>query len=142
VRHSTIHGHGVFATAAIPRGRFIGRFAGRRYSPEQAAALDWSDWDEALTYLFGLADGSVIDGGEGGNATRHLNHSCAPNCQAFETLGEDGLSAVEIETLKAIAPGAELLLDYALQLEGAEAGDFPCRCGARRCRGSLLAPPA
>jgi SET domain-containing protein len=138
VRNSGIHGQGVFATADIAPGAAIGHYAGRRYSPEQVAARDW---DAALTYLFGLSDGSVIDGASGGNATRHLNHSCAPNCQAFELSGRGGLLAVQIEARHAIAAGSELSIDYALNIDAGKPEDFPCHCGAPTCRGTMLAPP-
>jgi SET domain-containing protein len=35
-----------------------------------------------VTYLFALSDGATIDGSDGGNATRYINHSCRPNCVA------------------------------------------------------------
>jgi hypothetical protein len=89
VRHSPIHGHGVFAIKALPAGSPVGPYTGRRHTIEEVAARDW---DNALTYVFGLSDGSVIDGAEGGNATRYINHSCAPNCVAFELEDEQGRS--------------------------------------------------
>ena len=139
VRQSGIHGLGVFATADIPSGTPIGHYAGRRYSPEQVAARDW---DASLTYLFGLSDGSVIDGARGGNATRHLNHSCAPNCQAFEVQSPGGRLSVVVEALRAITNGAELSIDYALNIDAGKPEDFPCHCKAPNCRGTMLAAPA
>jgi uncharacterized protein len=134
VRESGIHGRGVFAARPIARGETVGVYAGRRYSAEQAAA---SEWDHALTYVFGLADGSLIDGAEGGNATRFINHSCEPNCAAFEVTADDGLPEVRIEALRRIARHAELLLDYRLDVGDAPDADYPCRCGSARCRGTL-----
>jgi uncharacterized protein len=134
VRESGIHGHGVFAARAIARGETVGVYAGRRYSAEQALA---SDWDHSLTYVFGFADGSLIDGAEGGNATRFINHSCEPNCVAFEVIGDDGLPEVRIEALRRIARHAELFLDYRLDVGDALDSDYPCRCGRPGCRGTL-----
>ncbi len=139
VRHSGIHGLGVFATARLAAGMLIGDYEGRRYSANEAATRDW---DHALTYVFGVSDGSLIDGAEGGNATRHINHSCMPNCVAYEVPGADGMLRIEIEALKAIAAGAELLLDYSLNVEQALPQDYPCHCGARQCRGTLIAVSA
>jgi SET domain-containing protein len=136
VRNSGIHGLGVFATADIPAGVSIGRYTGRRYSAEQAAARDW---DATLTYVFGLSDGSMIDGASGGNATRHLNHSCEPNCQAYEMHPDRGRLWVQIETRVPIATGTELSIDYALNSDAGRPEDFPCRCGAPSCRGTMLA---
>lgn len=136
VRSSRIHGHGAFATRALQPGDTLGRYTGRVYSPEAAAERDW---DHALTFVFGLASGAVIDGAEGGNATRHINHSCAPNCVAYEVEAEDGSCTIEIEALRRIKAGEELFLDYGLDAGDRAPEDFPCHCGARRCRGTLVA---
>ncbi len=136
VRRSSVHGLGAFATRGLQRGSVLGRYAGRRYAPGEAAARDW---DTALTYVFGLSDGGIIDGGEGGNATRHLNHSCAPNCQAYEMDGDNGLEVV-FEARRRIQAGDELFIDYALDIGDSDPADFPCRCGAPRCRGTMAAP--
>lgn len=133
VRPSTVHGHGAFATRTVPRGGAIGTYGGRRYTPEQTGGRDWND---ALTYVFGLSDGSFIDGSEGGNATRHLNHSCAPNCVAVE-VEDGGLPQIVIEARRRIRPGEELFIDYALDIGDGDPADFPCRCGAPRCRGTM-----
>jgi uncharacterized protein len=135
VRHSAIHGRGVFATRSLPSGTHIGRYTGRRYSAAEAAERDW---DNDITYAFGLSDGTTIDGGDGGNATCHLNHSCRPNCVAHELADEDGSLHIEIRTTRRIQVGEELFIDYGLQTEG-DAADYPCRCGTPRCRGSMVA---
>ena len=136
VRHSSVHGEGAFATRNFRRGAAIGRYTGQRLSAVEVASMDW---DAALTYVFGLSDGSVIDGSDGGNATRHINHSCEPNCVAWEIEGEEGRLWVEIEALRPIGAGSELLLDYQLQIEEGRPEDFPCHCGAAACRGTLIA---
>jgi SET domain-containing protein len=136
VRDSGIHGLGVFAMRDIVAGTVIGRFTGRRYTAVQVAARDW---DASLTYLFGLSDGSVVDGARGGNATRHLNHSCAPNCQAFEMTGPGGKVWVQIEAKTSIQTGAELSIDDGLNSDAGRPEDFPCHCAAPGCRGTMLA---
>jgi hypothetical protein len=80
VRQSEIHGQGVFALRDFLGGEEIGLYAGRRFAPDESHA----GWDDQLTYLFGLSDGSVIDGAQGGNATWHINHACSPNVEAVE----------------------------------------------------------
>src|SRR5438105_3572050 len=129
-----VHGHGVFATRVIPAGLVIGRYTGRRYGPSQ---VQEHDWDHDVTHVFGLSDGSVIDGADGGNATRYINHSCAPNCVAYEIEDAAGELQDEIEALRRIARGAELFLDYGLDVGEADPLEYPCRCGVRRCRGTL-----
>lgn len=134
VRRSAVHGDGAFATRGLPRGRRVGVYAGRRYAPGEL--LD-QPWDNALTYLFGLSDGTCIDGGEGGNATRHINHSCAPNCAAVEVTAEDGTLDVVIQTLRRVRTGEELFLDYALDIGDQSPEAYPCRCGSHLCRGTM-----
>jgi SET domain-containing protein len=137
VRNSPVHGLGVFALRPLPAGSVIGSYEGRRYSEAEAKSRRWN---QSLTYVFGLSDGSLIDGSEGGNATQHINHSCAPNCAAYEVDGDDGVPVICIETLYEIEAGEELFLDYSLDAEAPEPSAFECCCGAAECRGSMLAP--
>ncbi len=139
VRNSPIHGAGAFASRNLKGGQVIGHYAGRLYSAED---VSMRDWDHAVTFVFGLSDGSVVDGAEGGNATRHINHSCAPNCVAYEIEAEDGANFIQIEALRRIHAGEELFLDYGLDVGDGVPEDFPCRCGATDCRGSLVAADA
>ena len=138
VRPSTVHGLGAFVRRGVQRGHVLGAYTGRRHNPGEAAARDW---DNTLTYVFGLSDGGVIDGGEGGNATRHINHACAPNCQAFEVADEDGLPHVVIEAKRRLRAGEELFIDYALDIGEDDPADYPCCCGVPRCRGTMAAAP-
>jgi hypothetical protein len=92
------------------------------------------------TFLFTLNNRTVIDAAVGGNESRFINHSCAPNCEAVIDSGH-----IYIESIRTIQPGAELVYDY--QYERAPDADesdearYPCRCGAPNCRGTILAPP-
>lgn len=136
VRGSPVHGLGVFAQRDLPAACPVGFYEGRRYSAAEARARRW---DHALTYVFGLSDGSLIDGSEGGNLTQHINHSCEPNCAAYEVEDDDGELAIQIETLREIEAGEELFLDYSLDAESDDPSVFDCWCGTRECRGSMLA---
>ena len=137
-RRSLVHGTGAFAARALPAGERVGVYEGRRYSAREAAKRDWSD---TLTYVFGLSNGSLIDGSEGGNATRHLNHSCTPNCVAYEESGPGRRKNIVIYTLHKIAAGAELFIDYSLNVDAdADAGAFRCACGTVSCRGTMVSP--
>jgi len=82
----------------------------------------------------------VIDARVRGNAARWINHSCSPNCVTHE----DDAGRVFIEARRRIVPGEELTYDYRLWVDGrltrAERAQYACRCGARRCRGTLLLP--
>jgi SET domain-containing protein len=136
VSPSAVHGLGAFATRALPAGALLGLYEGRRYSAADVAARQWND---QLTYLFKLSNDEVIDGGKGGNATRHLNHSCNPNCEAVEDYDDAGELVLKFQTLVAVEAGEELFIDYGLTSDnGSSAADFPCHCGASNCRGTML----
>jgi len=140
VRHSAIHGRGVFATMEIPRGTRIVEYKGKRTSWDDALARPDSDPDDpAHTFLFEIDDGRVIDARVRGNAARWINHSCTPNCVTHE---HDG-GRVFIEAKRRIRPGEELTYDYRLMIEGRltrkERAQYACRCGTAKCRGTLLA---
>lgn len=142
VRHSAIHGRGVFATAPIAKGDTIIEYRGERTSWDDAMERPDSDPDDpSHTFLFELDDGRVIDARVKGNAARWINHSCSPNCETFE----DEHGRVYIQARRNIEPGAELSYDYKLSVDGKltkkERARFECRCGTDKCRGSLLAKP-
>jgi SET domain-containing protein len=114
-------------------------YRGERTTWEIVCERPASDPDDpAHTFIFELSDGRVIDAGVRGSVARWINHSCAPNCKSFED--DDG--RVFIEARRAIAPGEELTYDYRLSLDGRITRrireEYACRCGAKRCRGSLL----
>ena len=139
VRYSAIHGRGVFATRTIRKGTVIVEYRGRRTTWE--AAIEQPDSDPSNpthTFFFSLSDGRVIDAGRRGNAARWINHSCAPNCLTFED--DDG--RVFIESRRTIRAGDELTYDYRLQVDERVTrklrAEYACRCGAKRCRGTLL----
>lgn len=136
IRPSDIHGQGAFASRPIAAGKRVAAYDGRRYSAAQAARRDWN---AGLTYVFGLSDGSLIDAAEGGNATRHLNHSCEPNTIAYEEAGAHGRLVIVFYALRDIAAGEELFLDYQLQVdESDDPAVFACACASQACRGTML----
>jgi len=134
VRESPVHGLGLFAAGPIAAGEEIGMYAGQRYESDGEAG-----WEHTLTYLFRLSDGTLIDGREGGNATRHINHSCEPNCSAYEVESPEGIPTIVIEAERAIACGEELYLDYALDVAEDDVSNYACACGTSRCRGTMVA---
>jgi SET domain-containing protein len=142
VRNSPIHGRGVFARRSIRKGKKIIEYRGDRTSWKIASRRPDSDPDNPFhTFIFELDDGTVIDAGVRGNAARWINHSCDPNCTTFE----DDEGRVFIEARRAIRQGEELTYDYRLSLDGrvtkkARAA-LACRCGAKKCRGSMLLDP-
>jgi SET domain-containing protein len=140
VRKSSVHGRGVFALRTIAAGQRIFEYRGEVTSWRRASARHRRSGTRGHTFIFGLADGRVIDGSVGGNSARWLNHSCQPNCEAIE----DERGRVFIETIRAVMPGDELFIAYGLTVDEAVtpdlAAEFVCRCGKRSCTGSMLAP--
>ena len=135
VQSSAIHGVGLFAATSLRSRTRLGTYAGRRMTPAEVEA---STWDSHLTYLFGLSDGTVIDGAQGGNHLRHLNHSCNPNCEAVERWGGEGRLQLDIVVLRDVLPHEELCIDYSLSIDDAHAVEaYPCACGAPDCRGTM-----
>lgn len=139
VRRSGIHGRGVFAARGIRKGTRIIEYKGERVTHAEVDRryADVPDTDNH-TFLFELDDRWVIDAGVRGNAARWINHGCSPNC---ETVEEDG--RIFIEATRDIQVGEELTYDYNITLEERHSPRmkriWACLCGARRCRGTMLA---
>jgi hypothetical protein len=137
VRHSPIHGRGVFALRRIPRGTRVVEYRGERISQEEATRRHAKRVQDPFTLLFEVDETTVIDAAVGGNSARYINHSCSPNC---ESVDEDG--RIFIEARRDIRPGEELTYDYRLQTEEPITSRlrslYRCNCGTRRCRGTML----
>ena len=140
VRHSPIHGHGVFALRRIRKGTRLIEYLGERISHEKAdTRYEDKKADDNHTFLFTVDVRTVIDAGVGGNEARFINHGCDPNC---ESTTEN--RRVFIDAVRTIQPGEELCYDYSIQRDDDDPPDvdevFACRCGAVTCRGSMLEP--
>jgi uncharacterized protein len=140
VRRSGVHGKGVYALLTLKKGKKIIEYIGERITWKQALKRHPSNPDDPNhTFFFHLDDRCVIDAGVGGNAARWINHACKPNCEADE---EDG--RVFIKALRKIEPGEELFYDYGLSIDERYTkklkAEYACRCGAKKCRGTMLAP--
>ena len=138
VRHSTIHGYGVFALRRIRKGTTVTEYLGDRVSHEEAdARYEDKDPKDNHTFLFTVDSRTVIDGGVGGNDARFINHGCDPNC-ASTTQNK----RIYVEAIRTIQPGEELAYDYQIQRDPDDPPNvdeiFACRCGAAKCRGSML----
>jgi SET domain-containing protein len=136
VRRSSINGFGGFAARGFEAGEPIIEYTGERISHAEG---DRRYDDLPYTFLFEVDSRTVIDAGVDGNEARFINHSCAPNCEALIERRR-----VIIHAMRRIRPGEELTYDYALprdeKLGAAEDALYPCRCQARRCRGTILVP--
>lgn len=138
VRHSRVHGFGVFALRRIRKGTNIVEYVGERVSHELAdARYENKDPKDGHTFLFTVDAKTVIDAGVNGNEARFINHGCDPNCQTI-----DIAKRIFIEAIRTIRPGEELAYDYRIQRDADDPADvdivFRCLCGAKNCRGSML----
>jgi uncharacterized protein len=141
VRRSSVHGRGVFALRPIAKGTRLIEYAGERVTHKEADRRydDKNPYDNH-TFLFIVDKHTVIDAGVGGNEARFINHSCDPNCESVIQNRR-----VFIEAIRDIEPGEELAYDYQIVREKDDPPDideiFACRCGAAKCRGTMLWPP-
>jgi uncharacterized protein len=141
VRHSPIHGHGVFAVRRIRKGTTVVEYLGERLSHAKAdARYENKDPNDNHTFLFTVDARTVIDAAVDGNEARYINHGCDPNCES--TIRN---RRVFITAIRTIQPGEELSYDYQIQRDSDDDPNvdaiYACRCGAPGCRGSMLEPP-
>ena len=138
VRHSPIHGYGVFAARRIRKGTTVIEYLGDRVSHDEAdARYEDKDANDNHTFLFTVDSKTVIDGGVGGNDARYINHGCDPNCTSTTQN-----KRIYVEAIRTIQPGEELAYDYQIERDPEDPPNvdeiFACRCGAAKCRGSML----
>ena len=140
IRRSAIQGRGGFATRDIERGERIVEYTGERISWKEAdRRYNDASMKRHHTFLFTLTSRTCVDAAVGGNDARFINHSCDPNCEAVIVNGR-----IYIEAIQDIRAGEELTYDYAYERDATtddeEEALYVCRCGARNCRGTILAP--
>jgi len=139
VGRSRIEGTGLFAKRRIHRGARIIEYAGERVeSARLMFPIDGAQGPQI--YTFRLNETTVIDGARGGNVSRFINHSCAPNCEAY-SFDDRMYIYAQVDIVR----GQELTFDYKLAPSPgrrAKAGEdeHVCRCGAPNCRGTMRRP--
>lgn len=140
VRRSRIQGRGAFAIRPIRKGQRVDEYVGQKITHEEADRRYDDNNGRHHTFLFVLDDDTVLDARYGGSDARYLNHSCDPNC---ESVIENG--RVWIKAIKAITPETELVYDYRFdwqdEYEPEDIRYYACRCGAPKCRGTILMAP-
>ena len=139
-RRSGVHGKGVFAVQDLAEGETLIEYVGEIINWKEALRRHPHDpKDPNHTFYFHIDEDHVIDAKHGGNSSRWINHSCKPNCEADETDGR-----VFIKALRNIPAGDELFYDYGLIIDAPYTkkllAEYPCWCGAKNCRGTLLSP--
>jgi SET domain-containing protein len=136
---SALHGQGVFALCHMAAGEIVIEYVGEIISMAEALRRHPHDpSNPEHTFYFHIDDARVIDGLHGGNASRWINHSCRPNCEPVEISGR-----VFIQTRRQVWRGEELTFNYGLvseePLSDALKVKYACRCGAKKCKGTMLA---
>ena len=135
-----MHGKGVFALQDIAEGETLIEYVGEVISWDEAQDRHPHDPnDPNHTFYFHVNEDKVIDALHGGNSSRWINHSCDPNCEADEQN-----ERIFIKALRNIQAGEELNYDYGLIIDEPYTkkllAEYPCWCGAKNCRGTLLSP--
>lgn len=137
-RRSGVHGKGVFAITDFAQGETIIEYVGEIISWKEALRRHPHDpLDPNHTFYFHIDETHVIDAKHGGNSSRWINHSCKPNCEPDEIDGR-----IFIKARRNILAGEELSYDYGLVIDAPLTdklkAEYPCWCGAKKCRGTLL----
>ena len=134
---SAIHGGGVYARVALPRGTRVIEYTGERITKAQSRRRE--HWRAArqdrgvvtCVYIFVVSRRHDIDARRSRSVARLINHSCAPNCASNVIAGH-----IWIIAQRDIAAGEELSFDYGYPYS--EWRLHPCRCGAPRCPGFMV----
>jgi hypothetical protein len=122
---SAIQGQGVHAVAPIAGGEVVAVKGGHLMDGRAVAGLPEAIRDSAFPIAADVFL-AALTGQEYDGVMMRVNHSCEPN------VGMGG--NVLLVSMRDIAPGEELTIDYALFL-GDPGFAMDCRCGTASCRG-------
>ena len=126
VRRSSIHGLGVFATRDFAAGETILAIDDSRVvDAEHPLRPELGEYAYHQDYLAG---GQVVLMPA---PERHINSCCDPNT----FVRWDGEQRYVVAR-RAITAGDEITYDYIIDCHGGEV--WQCRCGAARCRGTIV----
>ena len=115
------YGRGVFATRIFPAESLVGEVFGEIITDPEYGSQNCMDLGR-----YGVLEPDV--------PFQCLNHSCEPNCELLWEL-DSRRPRVYVQTIRPIAPGEQLTLDYAWPAEEA----IPCQCQSALCRGWVVA---
>jgi uncharacterized protein len=115
-------GLGLYASVFLKKGDFLIEYLGEIITNEEADR-------RSNRYIFKLTSRLAIDGSGRKNLGRYINHSCQPNCEAYQ----EGRQ-IKIYAMKNIKPGEELTYDYGKEYFDEYIKPKGCRC--EKCRSS------
>ncbi len=131
LKGNAIAGYGIYATQNLAAGQLIfkGEEKAQRLVTRRYMEQHWSvaEKENFRRYAYPLSTEVFILWDNNPAEWAPQNHSCQPNT------GYDGLN---VFSLRLIASGEELTLDYASFLDE-NMEPFECRCGAAHCRGRV-----
>jgi SET domain-containing protein len=113
-------GLGLFAVKPIKKKAYIATYRGKRIPTKDAHAREWR-W--GAKYMFEINSKWTINGASRSNLGRYINHSCRPNAEAVLRSGK-----IVFVALRAIAPEAEITMDYGKEYFDAFIKPYGCRC--------------
>lgn len=104
VKHSGIHGYGIFTTCSIPQGRQIMVIKGEVIDGNEC---ERREDEENNVYIFWNGDDCYIDTSRT-EKIKYINHDCDCNCEVVD--GDD--ESLILTAYRDIAEGEELTIDY------------------------------
>ncbi len=122
---SAIEGRGVHAIAPIPKGEVVAVKGGHIVDAATVASLPPAIKNSSFQIANDLYLAALIPD-EYEDVMMLVNHACEPN------LGMGG--NVLLVSMRDIAPGEELTIEYALFLSGGPDVVLECHCGSATCR--------
>jgi hypothetical protein len=126
VRASPIHGRGLFAAGPIGAGEIVAVKGGYVMTRSAWTALEPTLGPAEIQISDDLVVAPVAPDHRDGSML-FTNHSCDPN------LALQG--QIVLVAMRDIAPDEELTIDWATTDDGDD--ELACRCGSRRCRGTV-----
>jgi hypothetical protein len=131
-------GWGLTLGASVMKGDLIQEYVGEVID-ETTKTQRLADWAEEHPndpnfYVTALKHGWFIDARLNANLSRFINHSCEPNCILLP-INVGGHVRNSIFAMRDIIAGEFLSYDY--QFDTRQGDRFACRCGARKCRGTM-----
>ena len=131
-------GWGLMLGPSVMKGDLIQEYVGEVID-EKTKTQRLADWAEEHPndpnfYVMALTPGWFIDARHNANLSRFINHSCEPNCILLP-INVGGHIRNGIFAMRDIIEGEFLSYDY--QFDTRQGDRFSCRCGARKCRGTM-----
>jgi hypothetical protein len=131
-------GWGLVALNGVKKGMLVQEYMGEVID-ERCKEQRLNEWtkehpNDPNFYIMALPSGWYIDARHEANLSRFINHSCDPICK-LETVNVRGYMRIGIYSLRDISPGEFLSYDYHFDTKHAD--KFLCRCGAKKCRGTM-----